>query len=357
VEPNYGTWSTGSTSKWGKAYKACLDHYGNISMTLSGTGCLIDRDTLLQTGRVVPAFGGLEEACGKACMDWYAEYYNVNWPHADDEEETGAFYTLQDISVATSDIEIEESSNALIPLKANYADGHTQDIRDQATYTVDNPSIASAEKGYVKGLTPGSTRITATYSKNGQQYQTTFNVTVTAREFFSFKQNDVIAIWDNCTYNESTHAFTMAAYGQIGWKYPEGIDISNYKYLVVKLKQEQNIGAEVRIFPVNTIWGANEHIKALSGTITVAKLSEVNFDLSKVYIIDFWSRGGTIYVDDIYLTNNDDYSKPTGIATIHREIENDVVYNLQGVKVGTRSQLKALPRGIYIIGGKKLVVR
>jgi hypothetical protein len=44
-------------------------------------------------------------------------------------------------------------------------------------------------------------------------------------------------------------------------------------------------------------------------------------------------------------------------ATIQRDMENDVVYNLQGIKVGTRSQLKALPRGIYIIGGKKLVVR
>ena len=358
VYENLGTWATGSTSKWGKAFKAVLDHFGNISMTLTHPHDFMDLDKWYNQNILAPAFDGNPEACGKACMDWYAEYYNVNWPHADDEEETGAFYTLQNIAVATSDIEIEESANVLIPLKANYADGHTQDIGDQATYIVDNPSIASAEKGYVKGLTPGSTKITATYSKNGQQYQTTFNVTVTAREFFSFKQNDVIAIWDNCTYNESTHAFTMAAYGQIGWKYPEGIDISGYKYLVVKLKQEQNIGAEIRIFPVNTIWGANEHIKALSSTTTVVKLSEVNFDLSNIYIIDFWSRGGTIYVDDIYLTNNDDYSKQaTGITTVQRDMENDVVYNLQGIKVGTRSELKSLPRGIYIIGGKKVVVR
>ena len=83
VESNYGTWATGSTSKWGKAFKAMLDHYGNISMTLSGTGCLIDVDTLIATGRVVPAFGGYEEACGKACMDWYAEYYDKNWPRPD----------------------------------------------------------------------------------------------------------------------------------------------------------------------------------------------------------------------------------------------------------------------------------
>ena len=78
VQPNYGTWSTGSTSKWGRAYKACLDHYGNISMTLSGTHCLLNVDTLIASGTVVPAFGGLEEACGKACMDWYAEYYETD---------------------------------------------------------------------------------------------------------------------------------------------------------------------------------------------------------------------------------------------------------------------------------------
>jgi beta-xylosidase len=83
VESNYGTWATGRTSMWGRCFKAVHDYYGNISMTLSGTSCLIDVDQLLKDGSVVPAFGGLEEACGKACMDWYAEYYQVNWPHAD----------------------------------------------------------------------------------------------------------------------------------------------------------------------------------------------------------------------------------------------------------------------------------
>ncbi len=357
VKPNYGTWATGSTSKWGKAFKANLDYFGNISMTLSSTSCLFDIDALLKTGYAMPAFNGLEEACGKACMDWYAEYYTVNVPHPDNEEETGDAYTIQSISAATGDMELEEGGNLMVSLKAVYADGHTKEINDQATYTFDNPTIASSNYGYIKGLTPGSTKVTATYTdKKGQQYQTTFNVTVSAREFFSFNQNDVSSIWDNCTYNESTRAFTMAAYGQIGWKYPEGIDISGYKYLVVKLKQEQNIGAEIRIFPVNTIWGANEHIKALSGTMTVTKLSEVNFDLSKVYIIDFWSRGGTIYVDDVYLTNNDDYSKQTtGISIIQSDIKNNEVYNLQGVKVGTLDEIKSLPRGLYIIGGKKVV--
>ena len=84
VESNYGTWATGRTSVWGAVTKGVHDHYGNISMTLSGTACLIDIDTLIKKNKVVPAFGGLEEACGKACMDWYAEYYKVNYPKADD---------------------------------------------------------------------------------------------------------------------------------------------------------------------------------------------------------------------------------------------------------------------------------
>lgn len=88
VVSNYGTWSTGTTSKWGGAYKATLDYYNNISMTLSGTSCYIDVDDLIKNGKVTPAFktameaNGLDpyEACGVACFDWYEQYAQVDYP-------------------------------------------------------------------------------------------------------------------------------------------------------------------------------------------------------------------------------------------------------------------------------------
>ena len=40
VESNYGTWATGRTSVWGTITKNVYDHYGNVSMTLSGSHCL-----------------------------------------------------------------------------------------------------------------------------------------------------------------------------------------------------------------------------------------------------------------------------------------------------------------------------
>ena len=81
VKPNYGTWGTASTSKWGNAWKAVHDHYGNIGMTLTSTDDLIDIDEYLKSGMVRPNFsvaGNLyEECCAYTCFQWYKEFYEA----------------------------------------------------------------------------------------------------------------------------------------------------------------------------------------------------------------------------------------------------------------------------------------
>lgn len=74
VPANLGTWGTATTSKWGNAWKAVKDHYGNISMTLTSTDDYLDVDQYLKDGRVTDAFGGNTEACAKTCFYWYYEY-------------------------------------------------------------------------------------------------------------------------------------------------------------------------------------------------------------------------------------------------------------------------------------------
>ncbi len=47
-----------------------------------------------------------------------------------------------------------------------------------------------------------------------------------------------------------------------------------------------------------------------------------------------------------------------GIAGIEADAETDAaVYNLQGVKVGTKSTMGNLPAGLYITAGKKVTVK
>jgi hypothetical protein len=46
----------------------------------------------------------------------------------------------------------------------------------------------------------------------------------------------------------------------------------------------------------------------------------------------------------------------SGINAVERTVvDNDAVYTLQGRKVATRQQGNSLPRGIYIVGGKKII--
>ena len=81
IRSNLGSWATASTSKWGLAWKAVHDHYGNIGMTLTHPQEYYDIDEYLKSGKVIPGFqnakkhGLFEECCGYACMNWYKEWY------------------------------------------------------------------------------------------------------------------------------------------------------------------------------------------------------------------------------------------------------------------------------------------
>lgn len=81
TQPNLGSWATASTSKWGLAWKAVHDHFGNIGMTLTHPQEYYDIDEYLKSGKVQPGFqnakahGLFEECCGDACMKWYKEWY------------------------------------------------------------------------------------------------------------------------------------------------------------------------------------------------------------------------------------------------------------------------------------------
>ena len=84
VEPNYGTWGTATTSGFGNAFRYIHDYYGNVSMVLQGSGLYFDIDEYIKSGKVVPAFTGVDEACGEACFKWYKEFYEAQSTGMDD---------------------------------------------------------------------------------------------------------------------------------------------------------------------------------------------------------------------------------------------------------------------------------
>ena len=377
VESNWGTWATGSTSKWGRAFKALLDHYGNISMTLSGTSCLIDVDTLINTKKVVPAFDGYEEACGKACMDWYAEYWQVDWPHADNEpqDESPEHQTATLLTASAESAEVMVGGSIVVPLTATYADGHQREVTGLATYNSSAPDIVAVRGStLLVALGEGNARISATYTDPlGNELKTSIAVRST---FFPFGAEHInTSLFASGTYDEKTHTFRPGQWGQMGWEYPAGADMSSYKYLVIKLGATSS-SSHLNIFTTGSIWGECHstadfgqkrqivvNLQTAKYTNDTAKKGQP-LDTRNIRIVSFWGTGSqSIKVNDIYLTNNEDYS-PTSVAAptlddeeallLMGERGEGILFDLQGRPL---PETNHLPRGIYIRKGRKILVQ
>jgi hypothetical protein len=134
----------------------------------------------------------------------------------------------------------------------------------------------------------------------------------------------------------------------MGWEYPNGADMSAYKYLVIKLGATSS-DSHLNIFTENSIWSACCSTPDFGSKrqivldLSTAKYTSDNnkkgqpLDTKNIRIVSFWGTGSkSIKVDDIYLTNNSDYSKPTGIEAVsapHVGGCSPAVYDLMGRQV------------------------
>ena len=387
VQPNYGTWSTGSTSKWGKAYKAMLDYYGNISMTLSGTGCLFDIDKLLSTGNVYPAFNGLEEACGKACMDWYADYYTVNYPHADDEAETGDFYTIESLKADQESFDLMIGDKTKILLNVLYRDGHTKDISDVATYEVDQPSVVEVKNGSIRALANGEAQVQASYTDvQGTIWKKSFVVKVTGLDLGALTAlsslSDITGQPFAIVNKESQKMFYGPENQNLDMGDPLGV-INNKSISGYMFKAEAISGRDgcylLRLMTLNgseySVYGKPGYLNSQPTTgwcsfilglnnqngedVKDGAVWEIKYESGKGFTLKNMATGK--YLKDAAPAKYDapayfDFLKSSVTAGIHkveRSVDNDAVYTLQGIKIATLQQWDALPRGIYIVGGKK----
>lgn len=367
VKANYGTWATASTSKWGVAYKRMIDHYGNISMTLSGTGCYLDIDELVGKGRVVAAFGELKEACGAACMGWYKAYNTTAKPYPDDYVFSAAERRIDSICWALKDTLLMPGDSYHAPLTLFFPGGRSVEVLPKAIqYTVSAPDVVGITDGVIHAKSDGTAQITAVYTtETGETLSRKITVRV---QMFSFEASAIRTdIFDHGTYDETKRVFQPGKWGQMGWQFDGGIGLSKH-YLVLKLDKPQTCGAKLMLFPQQSIWGDSYEIALENKTTIVVDLTKEKTKQGKVlghtpiYIVSLWGNGaGEIDVNNLYLTDNAD-DMPTAITPIvNANPDFTDVYNLYGIRVrshvSTEIATAGLPPGIYIAGGKKVVVR
>lgn len=146
-------------------------------------------------------------------------------------------------------------------------------------------------------------------------------------------------IWEKGTFDETTGCLKTGQWGFGGWQYSSGLDISDYKYLVVELKQQQSCGASFRLFDVNNYWDKPAMYDFGSNTRLLIDLHQMKneqgrvIDPSHIYIAGFWTTGASpIYIKDVFLSNDGVTSLEESLApgiSPHAEVS---YYSLDGRK-------------------------
>lgn len=319
VPANLGTWATATTSKWGVAYKKLIDYYGNISMTLSGTGCYIDIDKYISSKTVTPAFDGNEEACAAACFKWYKQYAADNVIRQQ-ETLSRADSAVVDIAADKTVINVMPATANLVNISATTVTGKTIDVTSKCRVVSSNPDIAFYNGVRIVACSVGNCVFTYEYTDvSGNVFTAKVNICVSMFPLTEDCFNP--SIYATGTFDEATGALTTGQYGFGGWEYPSGIDLSGYKYLVVDLKQTSSAGVSFRLFDANSYWGSPSMTDFGNDTHKVIDLTNLKtnagnaLNTSHIYIAGFWSLGNTpFYIKDIYLSN--DGENPTGIDNL-----------------------------------------
>lgn len=288
---------------FGANFKYIVDNAGNVSWLL------FTSPHLLADFKDVPGTPGAytflddPQACPWPIYHWFQDYRKGT-------SDTGA---LKDITVegAEAGITLTTGSSSYLMVYANYEDGSTSIVSSKSSFSCSDPSIISIDgTGKMTALKDGNVTITVTYGEASGIKTATVAVHATTFPLSADAFNP--SIWETGTYDETTHTLITGSYGFGGWEYTNGVDLSGYKYLVVKLGNDNIADVKFRLFDKGYWEGAASYAFGNSRKVVVElkkmKKEDSGAILSpkSIKIIGFWSNGGKpIIINDIYLSNDD----------------------------------------------------
>jgi prepilin-type processing-associated H-X9-DG protein len=272
------------------------------------------------------------EACPTPVYKWYQDYAN----EYGFDGVTDDYLTMTDLKII-GDTEISVLNKSSVGLKINavFADGHVENVSSIAQITVDNPDVVNVVRGRIFTLKDGQATLNVSYTdKKGTTKKLTLKVTSTTFPLTNELFNPTI--WENGTFDETTKTLKTGQWGFGGWQY-DGIDLSEYKYIVAKLGSENNAEVAFNVYDGNSYWGSPASYKFGNNRQVVVVLNQAikndgtMLNPEHIYIAGFWSNGSNPFViDTVFLSNSSEFDPPLVFAKdlSGNEIEmlNDFIY-------------------------------
>ena len=282
-----------------------------------------------------------------------------------------SMFTATQLTPAATSMDLKIGALYAPRITATFMDKHTENVSPQVTYESGTPENVEVVNGQLRALKQGSSVITASYTDIlGNALETSFTANGT---YFPLGQEDVKVLKGSGTYTEKNHIFVPNKNGRVGWSYDTPIDISEFKYLVIKLltvtTSTPNYGVIICPKTTLSVWHASDLtrnkitvIDLQSALYTSSQKKGQPLDLTNIASISLTSDGtgtGKVYVSEVYLTNEN----PVGIDEVEvtPQAGKVNVYTLAGQLlqegVSRSEAVKSLPAGIYVIGNKKVIIR
>jgi hypothetical protein len=106
------------------------------------------------------------------------------------------------------------------------------------------------------------------------------------------------SIWETGSFDEETHTLITGQYGFGGWQYAEGLDLSAFSRITVRLGNDNDSAVSFRLFDKNNYWSQPamyDFHKSREIVVDLHNMKDADgnaIDPSHLYIVGFWSYGG-----------------------------------------------------------------
>ncbi len=357
-------WMLGSG--FGANFKLLADRTGNVGwMIFTGPELLKNYNGVAGSEGNYTMYND-PQGCIWSTYHWFEEYAGFELP---EPQSVNLYFSPRkgdQTDPDEGDKTIMTGSTISAALIADRGLGFDFNVAGDINVEVADPSVVTWNNNYFTALKPGETNCTVSYELDGTTHSLSYKFISTPFPFQGGYFNP--SIWDTGSFNEATGDIATGQYGFAGWKYANGLDMSGYNYLICETDWAESCGLSLRLFDKDNYW-TDPHMADFNGRKRIVidlqnmKSNEGRkVDPSHIYIAGFWSRGGQQFrIKSIFLS--DDPNAESGVDMIGASEAEELVdvYNLQGALVKARVAHKeasaGLPAGLYIIGGKKVMVR
>lgn len=260
-----------------------------------------------------------QQTGGYVDIDWFStektfaedQFYDDSFVGYNEES-----LTLVDLEIDNTELFLLTGSISAISVKAIYADGRKEDISIGAEYTNHNPDVVQVSNGRVMAKVDGEALITVSY-KGPLGHSMSKDINLVSSTFPLVSGLFDPKIYAEGTFDEVTKTLHTGQWGFGGWEY-DGIDLSGYKTLVIRLGSENRADVQFKLFDGSSYWGSPASFAFENTREVVVSLHHTTkedgtpLNPGHIYIAGFWSNGSNPFViDTVFLSNSREYDPPT----------------------------------------------